>query len=305
VLGDRTEQEELARGSQLVQELSDPEGIPDRMQQQIQSLQAQGQDTSQLESAFQQYTDNPEGFLKGAEMEFARVSTPQQWEAYQATKGKGKAGFKQQELDIKREKIDMRKLENETRRDEQLLMRETNGLKRDELKLKIEERRKKIDQKKVDIGQKAVEKMTATNDTIQSIDDFMANDQFIEDMSGYSGQLPTVFTSGVDAESAFNNIKNNLTLENLGKMSGVLSETDIKILSNAASRLEPGMSEAAMKTELRRIKTVLGRRKKKFEGDAGRAGISLEAKQEQPQPPQQDLSAMSIEELMQLRQQAQ
>jgi len=91
VLGDRTEQEELARGSQLVQELSDPEGIPDRMQQQIQSLQSQGQDTSQLESAYQQYTDNPEGFLKGAELEFARVSTPQQWKAYQQQK-KGDQG---------------------------------------------------------------------------------------------------------------------------------------------------------------------------------------------------------------------
>ncbi len=193
--------------------------------------------------------------------------------------------FKQQEIDIKRETLEMRKLENEARRDDNKLDIETNQLKRDELKLKIkdrenliDQRKEKIEDKKNQIAVKAQDKISAVDETITSVTEFVNNKDFMNLVSGYTGRFPTISTGGIDAEASFENIKNNLTLENLGKMSGVLSETDIKILSTAASKLTLGMSEKAMKKEFTRIKAFLNGRKGKFKKEAERAGVDFNFK---------------------------
>ncbi len=278
--------------------LADPANAEQYIQERIEYLDSAGADSASSQKALQMYQNDPGTAKDFTEMVYAQLASPQEWKAYQNQKGIGKDQFKQQEIDIKRETLDMRKLENESRKDEQLLSRETNNLKRDELKIKIDERRKNIEArtKKTEtaknvLGQKAVASMNATDDTILSIDEFMANSSYINSVSGYTGKLPTLTVAGTDAEASFDNIRNNLTLENLDKMSGVLSETDIKILSNAASRLVPGMSKSAMMKEFRRIKTVLSRRKKKFSADAKRAGIDLT----QPQAPAKDINTQAMD----------
>lgn len=58
-------------------------------------------------------------------------------------------------------------------------------------------------------------------------------------------------------ESDVKQLKDLLTLDNLGLMSGVLSETDIQILANAATNLKLGMSEEKFVGELNTIKRNL------------------------------------------------
>jgi hypothetical protein len=88
-------------------------------------------------------------------------------------------------------------------------------------------------------------------------DSLLNNQGYISSITGINGKLPKIPGSeGFDAQIAFEQLKNTLTLGNLDKMSGVLSETDIKILSSAASGLELGMSESALKDRLGIISRV-------------------------------------------------
>lgn len=95
------------------------------------------------------------------------------------------------------------------------------------------------------------------NQTISLIDDFVANDSHMSAMTGYRGRAPSLTQSGFDAEQAMMQIKNSLTLDNLDKMTGVLTDRDIEVLASAASAIKPGMSEPAMRKEFNRIKNVL------------------------------------------------
>lgn len=66
-------------------------------------------------------------------------------------------------------------------------------------------------------------------------------------------------TKKADFIKSHEQLVNSLTLENLGLMSGVLSETDIKILSGAATRLSLDLSESAYKDELNKIEKTFDR----------------------------------------------
>jgi len=71
---------------------------------------------------------------------------------------------------------------------------------------------------------------------------------------GFSSILPS--RPGGDAknfEIKLERLSNLLTVDNLDKMSGVLSESDIKILKSAAAGLDIGQSEEAFSGELDRI----------------------------------------------------
>ena len=71
-------------------------------------------------------------------------------------------------------------------------------------------------------------------------------------------------TSKADFIGTHEQIKNSLTLENLDLMSGVLSETDIKILSSAATKLDLSLSEDAYIQEIQKIQNVFQRTVDKF-----------------------------------------
>lgn len=106
---------------------------------------------------------------------------------------------------------------------------------------------------------------------LDQVDNIIGNEDYVEALTGVRGKAPGVpGTSGFDADVAFDQFKNSLTLENLDKMTGVLSETDIKILASAASGLEAGMSEDAFRARMETIRNVL-------EGKSQEARRRLEA----------------------------
>lgn len=74
-----------------------------------------------------------------------------------------------------------------------------------------------------------------------------------------SSRLPSFRQQTVDFEADFNELGNLLTMQNLGRMTGVLSNSDLLIIRNAASGLAQGGSEDRMKTYLRQINDVFSR----------------------------------------------
>lgn len=71
--------------------------------------------------------------------------------------------------------------------------------------------------------------------------------------------LPTLRQGTADAVAIRDALTSLLTLENTGKLKGVLSNTDMQILRQASTTLSPGMSEAAAKQELKRIAQVMSK----------------------------------------------
>lgn len=72
-----------------------------------------------------------------------------------------------------------------------------------------------------------------------------------------SSRIPTVRGATADFESQFNSLKSLLTLENMGIMKGVLSDSDMKVLQQASTALNLGMSQSGFKQELEKVKGVL------------------------------------------------
>lgn len=102
------------------------------------------------------------------------------------------------------------------------------------------------------------------------------------------GQYVPTFRAGTaDVEVAFDELKNLLTMGNLERMTGVLSESDIKLIASAASGLDLRMSDAAAASKLNEIKSRLVMRLKEkglippdygtpgvFSGQVQRSGVS-------------------------------
>lgn len=72
-----------------------------------------------------------------------------------------------------------------------------------------------------------------------------------------SSKLPTISGQTADFESQFNSLKSLLTLENMGVMKGVLSDSDMKVIQQASTALNLGMSQSGFKKELENVKNIL------------------------------------------------
>ena len=82
-----------------------------------------------------------------------------------------------------------------------------------------------------------------------------------------------------EAAAYLDNIKNSLTIKNLGVMSGPLTDKDIQIIASASSRLREGMGEEALKKELNTINDAYGRVVKNYKKEANRKGYETSADQ--------------------------
>lgn len=71
--------------------------------------------------------------------------------------------------------------------------------------------------------------------------------------------VPTMRQDTADAESLLNSLQSMLTMENMGKMKGVLSDSDMKVLRQASTTLTNRMSEGAARAELQRVARVMAK----------------------------------------------
>lgn len=228
--------------------LSDPDNAEMYMQQGIERVRTQGGRPDMMTNDLEMLS-NPqtkEQGLKAIKAGYASADP----KGYKSLFGEQKDAYKAAELDIKKQGLQLRKLESQLRA-------EDNELKREKLRLDIDAKQEKLDKGKEAVKSKAKAEIRQQSSLSSAIDSFLGNKDYMNAVTGWRGRMPAVSDTGVEAEAYFDNIKNNLTLENLGKMSGVLSETDIKILSTAASAMTAGMGKKAMETEMRKIQGVL------------------------------------------------
>lgn len=171
---------------------------------------------------------------------------------------------------------DLRRLEIKEKALDRKLKREQNELEKQQLQLKLDETRSQKEQSKQADQTRITDAVQDAKIKQQTIDDLLANPDYIDSLTGYEGRLPAVTDSGLEAEAFLDNIKNSMTIENLGVMSGPLTDKDIQIIASASSRLKAGMSEKVLRQELNKIKSAYDRVIKNFNKEANRKGYQLE-----------------------------
>ncbi|MFV2055124.1 MAG: hypothetical protein ACC707_01600 [Thiohalomonadales bacterium] len=263
-----------------------PDGMQNAMVNRVKYLESVGADPSTTLQGLDLLGKDPEAFLRNAEMGLSAVD-PKGYKAFSKSQKEkeGMTDYQRESLDLKIEANEIRQLENDARRAD-------NEIKRDELKYRLNERKKKAREEQVKKKIDAKAKIRASDNLSESIDLFLSNDDYIDSVTGYRGRLPSLTTTAIEAEAYLDNIKNNLTLENLGKMSGVLSETDIKILSTSASAIRAGLSKKELAKEMRKIQGIL----KTKSADVNAMIMAEEQPEIKKQADQQ--SSMSIDELL-------
>jgi len=107
-------------------------------------------------------------------------------------------------------------------------------------------------------------------DLIAIIDKISNTPGMVDALTGLRGRFPALTTAGVDSDAAFNQLNGLLTLENMGVMKGVLSDSDMKIIKAASSGLVPGMSKGEFMGRIRtiraKVETALMKNKAKTGG---------------------------------------
>ncbi len=138
---------------------------------------------------------------------------------------------------------------------------------------------------KIKLEKQHENKINAAKDTLTAVEDFLSNTDYVNTVSGWTGKAPTVFPSSTSADAAFDTLRDNLTLANLDKISGVLTDTDMRVIASASSGLKYGMDRNAMVKQLNKI---VERLKNK---------IGLPANKVTPTT-QQDIKSMSDDDLI-------
>lgn len=102
---------------------------------------------------------------------------------------------------------------------------------------------------------------STSNDIVTLADGLLSKPETVRSVYGTTdGVLPSILPTTVDAEADLRRLVNMLTLENTSKMSGVLSESDIKILASAGTVLSNfRISDEKAIAELERIRDVFNR----------------------------------------------
>jgi hypothetical protein len=91
-----------------------------------------------------------------------------------------------------------------------------------------------------------------------SLTDSLLNNKSLSAAVGpLDSRLPTFRSGTADFEADIKELENLLTLGNLNRMTGVLSESDIRILANAASGLSSSGSEERTRAKLQEIQSRL------------------------------------------------
>jgi len=114
----------------------------------------------------------------------------------------------------------------------------------------------KIQKERVNIGaaKKTAKKARSSAESLLTLGKaLLTDDGGLESYSGASGVLPTVRPSQKSWEGKLARLQSALTLENTDQLTGILSDTDIKLLQNSASSLVEGGDTDQNRMEIERI----------------------------------------------------
>lgn len=120
------------------------------------------------------------------------------------------------------------------------------------------------------------EKLGKLNDVKTAIDNVktgMNTKTLGVDPFGATSQMNKIpGTAGYDFQNKVNNLVSLLTLENMGIMKGVLSDSDMKVIKSASARIDTGLGKEAFNTALTEIETKITAAINKANGASGSTG---------------------------------
>lgn len=229
------------------------------LRQRRQSLASQGLDTSDTDQAISLYEQGRDS--EASDLLDRIVTLGQQLDIIKAP------SLEREKLDIQRATLGLRAAEIEQRNLDRQLGRETNQLKREELQSKIDSAKREAAQAKRDVEFEAENAVSGVQSSIDTVDRLLEGEG-LESAAGVSSVFPTVPGSrAADFEAQLETLQSQAFLTQVEKMKGLgaLSENEGKKLGAAIGSLDLRMSDAALRKELKRIKTTLDTAKQRIE----------------------------------------
>lgn len=265
--------------------LINPNGTEDIIQARAKLVAEQGGDPTQTLAELERYRADPKAYNQMIEKSYATLD-PKGYQAYKSTlpkQAEPMSEYQRASLSLQREKMnfdrEMRKLDMEAKRAERELKQADTDLKRQKAQADLDAANAKRDQTKQQDQSKINEGIYTANQNKKVINDLLSNDTYIDDLTGWAGRTPAITDAAVEANAYLDNIKNSMTIDNLGVMSGPLTDKDIQIIASASSRLREGMSEKALRKELNTIDKAYDRVIRNYKKEANRKGYELESEQ--------------------------
>ena len=255
--------------------LTNPDRAEEFLQNRVNYLKSVGADPSETLGEIEFLRSNPEGYADIVEKAYA-IKDPRGHQAYRSTLPQDKPGmsdFQKAQIGLQRDRLNLdRDRLNASRNQgeaQQSKQRTASQIKSDNAIID--------DQARIESG------IVSAEDGIKTVNELLSSNDMIDAISGFANldKVPEKLrtTNQVEAQSYIENIKNTMTLKNLGVMKGPLTDKDINIIASASSRLRTGMSEKALRDELNKIKDAYGRVIQNFRKEANRKGYN----QEQPE----------------------
>jgi hypothetical protein len=235
--------------------LTNPNRAEEILTRRIQAVTNEGGDPTESVMALKEYQENPEGFLQANKMLYAGLDQPgyQAWKDAQP-KEEVMTPYQSSQVELKREDQRLRQLEAD-------LAQETNELKRQKLEADVALQQSKV--KDAELKQEAAQgKVDASkemaNEAISVAKDILGDSSFSDVVGTIDAMTPVVSGESQDLLNKFERLQSLLTVDNLKLMTGVLTDRDIRFLTNVASGLnitESGVkgSEAGVKKRLEDI----------------------------------------------------
>ncbi|OED34071.1 hypothetical protein AB832_08190 [Flavobacteriaceae bacterium (ex Bugula neritina AB1)] len=236
----------------------DMAGAQALIEQNANEINSFGDPSFTAQTAMEMLQNNPEG-LKNSALNIARIAGGQDDFLSAIESGQPEPMTEYQQAMISQKEVDqeLRRLEIENKNLENRQKQAKSDLEKQRLQQQIDANKVNTEQAQQAKQVKQQEAITSTQQTLESVNELL-NAPGFEAAVGTTGAFPTLPGSeAADFETALDSFIGNLTLENMGKMSGVLSDSDIKMIKSASSGLSVKMSEGAFKKRLQKIKDRL------------------------------------------------
>ncbi len=179
-----------------------------------------------------------------------------------------------QDRELRRQEIELRRLESEQKRAKTSQEQEAKSQ-------QIEQKKKEIEESKAQDKQALNDKVFLAKNNAEQVRNLLNNQDFIDDLTGISGVAQGFgirpSQDARDAQIILDNIVSSETLNNLGVMKGPLTDKDVEIIRSASTRLREGMSEKAMKAELKKMLSAYDRLINNYQKEANRKGYKQES----------------------------
>lgn len=273
-IGFKSDQTKQIMQDTLISALQNPEQRDQIIAQGSEAIQAAGGNPQYLSQAIGEDT---EGFERGAVPFLASLggqgaNFAKTYMGMKPQAAEGMNAYQQATIDTKRTDQDLRRLEIEQKRLDAQYKRETDDLKRSELEQKIETNKAEQQSKATEKEQAKVNAENFSSE-VYDLATSIANDPQLNDITGpVNTMLPTVSGKSQDLINKAERLESMLTKENLGLMSGVLTDKDIQMLRSISSGIN--VTDGGIKGSYEGTKKRLMQIADKIQSATGRSGQS-------------------------------